>query len=199
MKHGSKSHRVTGSLGDIRGTVKKTKKMPGHMGHVQVTQQNLVIIDVDLENNVILVKGSIPGPNKSFVVIKDSVKLEEAMEAHKLVNIKEEQMKNELLEEGKKFGAELNTQMSIDEMKSIIKEAEAKKAEDDKKMEELKTKAEALKISNFQSMSLEELEDAVAKGESVAAAKEAPAAEEKPAEESKEEAPAEEAKEEEAK
>jgi large subunit ribosomal protein L3 len=196
MKHGSKSHRVTGSLGDIRGTVKKTKKMPGHMGHVQVTQQNLVIIDVDLENNVILVKGSIPGPNKSFVVIKDSVKLEEAMEAHKLVNIKEEQMKNELLEEGKKFGAELNTQMSIEEMKDIIKEAEAKKAEDDKKMEELKAKAEELKISNFQTMSLEELEDAVAKGESVAAAKEAPAAEEKPAE--AEEAPAEEAKEEEA-
>ena len=170
------------------------------MGHVQVTQQNLVIIDVDLENNVILVKGSIPGPNKSFVVIRDSIKLEEAMEAHKLVNIKEEQIKNELLEEGKKFGAELNTQMSIDEMKQIIKEAEAAKAEADKKLEELRKQAEELKISNFQSMSLEELEEAVAKGASVAAAKtEEPKAEEaseEKAEEAKEETPAEEAKEE---
>jgi large subunit ribosomal protein L3 len=186
MTHGSKSHRVTGSLGDIRGTVKKTKKMPGHMGHEQVTQQNLVVIAVDLENNVILVKGSIPGPNKSFVVIKDSIKLEEAMEAHKLVNIKEEQIKNELLEEGKKFGAELNTQMSVDEMKEIIKEAEAKKAEDDKKMVELTKQAEELKISNFQSMSLEELEEAVSKGASVAAAKEAPAKTEEKKEEAKE-------------
>jgi large subunit ribosomal protein L3 len=70
MTHGSKSHRVTGSLGDIRGTVKKTKKMPGHMGHEQVTQQNLVVIAVDLENNVILVKGSIPGAKGSYVILE---------------------------------------------------------------------------------------------------------------------------------
>ena len=167
MAHGSKSHRVTGSSGDIRGTVKRTKKMPGHMGHVKVTMQNLMVIAIDLENNAILVKGSIPGPNKSFVVVRDSIKLEESMEAHKLINIKEEQIKNDLLEEGKKFGAELNTQMSIQEMKSIIEEAKVKKEEDDKKMKVLLKQAKTLKISNYQHMSLQELEQAVAKAGTV--------------------------------
>lgn len=88
MTHGSKSHRVTGSLGDIRGTVKKTKKMPGHMGHVQVTMQNLEIVGVDVENNAILVKGSIPGPNKSFVVIKEAIKGQHKAANYTLVNNK---------------------------------------------------------------------------------------------------------------
>ena len=76
MGHGSKSHRVTGSIGDIRGHVIKGKNMPGHMGHVKVTMQNLEIISIDLENNVILIKGSIPGPNKSFVVVRSANKKE---------------------------------------------------------------------------------------------------------------------------
>ena len=48
--------------------------MPGHMGAEQVTVQNLEIIQVDLENNVILVKGNVPGPKKSLVLIKTAVK-----------------------------------------------------------------------------------------------------------------------------
>ena len=54
--------------------VLKGKKLPGHMGHETVTIQNLEIIAVDLENNVILVKGNVPGPKKSLVIIKSSVK-----------------------------------------------------------------------------------------------------------------------------
>ena len=50
------------------------KKMPGHMGSEQVTIQNLEIVQIDLENNVILVKGNVPGPKKSLVLVKSSVK-----------------------------------------------------------------------------------------------------------------------------
>ena len=52
----------------------KGKHMPGHMGHVQVTVQNLEIVRVDTENNLLLVKGAVPGPKKSLVTIKETVK-----------------------------------------------------------------------------------------------------------------------------
>jgi len=52
----------------------KGKKMPGQMGHVQVTVQNLEIVRVDTENNLLLVKGAVPGPKKSLVTIKETVK-----------------------------------------------------------------------------------------------------------------------------
>ncbi|WP_281086245.1 50S ribosomal protein L3 [Eubacterium ruminantium] len=74
--HGSKYHRHAGSNGSATtpGRVMKGKKMPGHMGCEQVTVQNLEIVKVDAENSVILVKGSVPGPKKSLVVIKETVK-----------------------------------------------------------------------------------------------------------------------------
>ena len=75
MGHGSHYHRRPGSMGTLRPMrVFKGKKLPGHMGVLTVTIQNLEIIAVDKENNVILVKGNIPGPKKSLVVIKTSVK-----------------------------------------------------------------------------------------------------------------------------
>ena len=49
--------------------------MPGHMGNVRVTVQNLEIVKIDVENNVILVKGAVPGPKKSLVMIKETVKV----------------------------------------------------------------------------------------------------------------------------
>ena len=55
MGHGSKSHRVTGSIGDIRGHVIKGKNMPGHMGHENVTMQNLEIVSIDIDNNILLI------------------------------------------------------------------------------------------------------------------------------------------------
>lgn len=75
MGHGSHYHRGPGSMGTMRPMrVFKGKKLPGHMGSLTVTIQNLEIVAVDVENNVILVKGNIPGANKSLVVIKSAVK-----------------------------------------------------------------------------------------------------------------------------
>ena len=75
MGHGSQYHRGVGSLGTMLPMhVLKGKKLPGHMGNVACTIQNLEIVDVDLENNVILVKGNVPGPKKSLVMIRTSVK-----------------------------------------------------------------------------------------------------------------------------
>ncbi len=75
MGHGSHYHRGPGSMGTMRPMrVFKGKKLPGHMGGLTVTIQNLEIVAVDKENNVILVKGNVPGANKSLVVIKTAVK-----------------------------------------------------------------------------------------------------------------------------
>jgi large subunit ribosomal protein L3 len=74
MTHGvSASHREVGSMGAIKGNL-KGKKMPGHMGTVTVTLQNLTIAKVDTERQLILVRGNVPGPKKSFVAIKTAVK-----------------------------------------------------------------------------------------------------------------------------
>ncbi len=75
--HGSKYHNHAGSNGSATtpGRVFKGKKMPGHMGAVRVTVQNLEIVKIDLDNNVILVKGSVPGPKKSLVMLKETVKV----------------------------------------------------------------------------------------------------------------------------
>ena len=77
MAHGSKFHRHQGSNGSATtpGRVFKGKGMPGHMGHVQVTVQNLEVVRVDADNNLILVKGSVPGPKKSLVTIKETTKV----------------------------------------------------------------------------------------------------------------------------
>ena len=75
MKHGSKYHRHGGSLG-AKGParVMPGHKMPGHMGVVRRTVQNLEIVRVDTDKNLILVKGAIPGPNRGLVTIKATVK-----------------------------------------------------------------------------------------------------------------------------
>ena len=76
MTHGSKFHRHAGSNGSATtpGRVFKGKKMAGHMGAVRITVQNLEIVRVDAEQNLILVKGAVPGPKKSLVMIKESTK-----------------------------------------------------------------------------------------------------------------------------
>ncbi|WP_341432827.1 50S ribosomal protein L3 [Mesomycoplasma ovipneumoniae] len=72
---GSKPIRQTGSLGDISGNkVVKGMTMPGRLGHSRVTKQSLEIVKVDQENNLLIVKGSIPGPKKSFVMIRTAIK-----------------------------------------------------------------------------------------------------------------------------
>ena len=76
MAHGSKYHRHAGSNGSATtpGRVFKGKHMPGHMGAVRVTVQNLEVVRVDADKNLILVKGAVPGPKKSLVMIKESTK-----------------------------------------------------------------------------------------------------------------------------
>ncbi|GAB6927423.1 50S ribosomal protein L3 [Paenibacillus sp. JCM 10914] len=75
MSHGSRYHRRPGSMGSIQANrVPKGKRLPGHMGHETVTIQKLEVIKVDAERNVILVKGSIPGPKKGYVQVKETVK-----------------------------------------------------------------------------------------------------------------------------
>ena len=76
MSHGSKFHRHQGSSGAAATPAKvlKGKKMAGQMGNKKVTIQNLDVVKTDVENNVILVKGSVPGPKKALVILKETVK-----------------------------------------------------------------------------------------------------------------------------
>ena len=76
MAHGSKFHRHAGSNGSSSdpSRVFKGKKMPGQMGNKQVTVQILEVVRVDAENNLLLVKGAVPGPKKAMVTIKETVK-----------------------------------------------------------------------------------------------------------------------------
>ena len=93
MGHGSKYHRGVGSLGTmLPKRVLKGKALPSHMGSDQVTIQNLEIIKVDLENNCILVKGSIPGAKKTLVVIRSAAKSDKKNPALDLITyeVKEE-------------------------------------------------------------------------------------------------------------
>ncbi len=143
---GSQPVRQTGSLGDISGNkVFKGMTMPGHMGHVQRTVQNLIVVDVNDKEGYILVKGSIPGPSKSFVIIKQAVKQLPNKPEIKLVNFKTEIEKNELLEESKKVGAEVNADMSVEEMKAAVEQAAEVKAAEEaaKEAEEAKAEEEA--------------------------------------------------------
>ncbi len=80
MTHGSKFHRHQGSNGACSSPSKvfKGKGMPGHMGCVKVTVQNLTVVRVDAEKNLILVKGAVPGPRKALVTIKETTKVDAA-------------------------------------------------------------------------------------------------------------------------
>ncbi len=78
MSHGSKFHRHQGSNGACSSPSKvfKGKGMPGHMGSVRITVQNLEVVRVDAEKNLLLVKGAVPGPKKALVTIKETTKVE---------------------------------------------------------------------------------------------------------------------------
>ena len=78
MAHGSKFHRHQGSNGACSSPsrVFKGKGMPGHMGCVKVTVQNLEVLRVDAEKNLLLVKGSVPGPKKALITVRETVKAE---------------------------------------------------------------------------------------------------------------------------
>lgn len=101
MSHGSQYHRGVGSMGTMLPMrVLPGKKLPGHMGHEQVTIQNLEVISVDLENNVILIKGSVPGPKNSLVLVRTSVKTgDKVNEPVELIVYEEGKTSEEVVEE----------------------------------------------------------------------------------------------------
>ena len=104
MGHGSQYHRGVGSLGTMLPMhVLKGKKMPGQMGNVQRTVQNLEIIEVNVEDSYILVKGNVPGPKKSLVMIRTAVKMpevkKEAADLVKYTETKAEPVVEEATEE----------------------------------------------------------------------------------------------------
>ena len=76
MKHGSKFHRHAGSNGPATtpGRVFKGKHMPGQMGNVRATVQNLEVVRIDVASNIILIKGAVPGPKKAMIMLKNTVK-----------------------------------------------------------------------------------------------------------------------------
>ena len=86
--HGSGAHRIVGSMGPIApNRIAPGKKLPGHMGHVTRTVQNLEVVAVDVENNLLLIKGSVPGPKKGLVIVKSGIKAAgKVNEAHELVD-----------------------------------------------------------------------------------------------------------------
>ena len=100
MGHGSHYHRRPGSMGTMRPMrVFKGKKLPGHMGTLTVTIQNLKIVAVDTENNVILVSGNVPGPKKSLVLIKSAIKANgEKKDMEQLVSYEEAPVVEEVTE-----------------------------------------------------------------------------------------------------
>lgn len=126
--HGSQFHRQIGSMGDIEGNhIYKGKKMPGQMGSVKRTVQNLEILSINDEQNYLLVKGAIPGPNNSLVIVKKAIKGIPDTKAVKLINLKEAKEKNILIEKASHLAVNLISTMSIEEMEELIAEAEAKK------------------------------------------------------------------------
>ena len=131
MGHGSQYHRSLGSLGTMRPMrVLKGKKMAGQMGGDLVTVQNLEIVSIDLENNVILVKGNVPGPKKSLVIIKSAIrnegKINEPIEVVSYVTEEEskevvtetEEANVEVAEEVKEETAEDSSQEEVKEEKT---------------------------------------------------------------------------------
>ena len=100
MGHGSQYHRGVGSMGTLLPMhVLKGKKLPGHMGNEKVTIQNLTVVKVDLENNCLLIKGNVPGPKKSLVMIREGVKANNKKNAnYDLVSYRVEEVVEETTE-----------------------------------------------------------------------------------------------------
>jgi len=134
---GSQPVRQTGSIGDIMGNrVWPGMTMPGHMGCEKVTIQNLEVIKVDLDKNVLIVKGSVPGAKGAYVTVKSSIKQPNVKKQTELLNLKVALRKNELFEHAKKLGLDIDMKMTINEMQTKIVQKE----------EELKNEAEAAKV-----------------------------------------------------
>lgn len=132
MGHGSQYHRGVGSLGTLLPMhVLKGKKLPGHMGHKLVTVQNLEVVEIDLENNIILVKGNVPGPKKSLVIIKSAIKHEGKVNAQDelITYVEVEETPVEATEEATETAAEVPVEEAAPEVTEEVKAEEAPASE----------------------------------------------------------------------
>lgn len=160
---------LTGSAGSKFATrIMKGTKMPGHYGVENTTVQNLEVILVDENESLILVKGSVPGPRKSMVMVKSGVLTDKVKPAFELVDLQEVERKNALLEQAKKAGADVNTDMSVAELQAAVEAAQqAKQAEEEKLKAEETAKAEseqAAKAEEAAAKAKEEAEKKQAEG-----------------------------------
>ena len=132
MGHGSQYHRGVGSLGTLLPMhVLKGKKLPGHMGHKLVTVQNLEVVEIDLENNIILVKGNVLGPKKSLVIIKSAIKHEGKVNAQDelITYVEVEETPVEATEEATETAAEAPVEEAAPEVTEEVKAEEAPASE----------------------------------------------------------------------
>ena len=147
QSHGSMSHRRAGSIGSSAtpSRVLKGKHMPGHMGNQRVTIQNLRVIKLDKENALLVIKGAVPGPINSELIIKKATKKKElyARQEAEAAPKKEPEAKKEI-EAKKEAGAKKEPEEKKTESKKEAepkKEPEAKKAAQPKKEKETKEKS----------------------------------------------------------
>ena len=141
MGHGSHYHRRPGSMGTMRPMrVFKGKALPGHMGGNTVTVQNLEIVAVDVEKNVILVKGNVPGAKNSLVVIKTAVKNPEKVnEREELVTYIEAPEVEKAVEEVTTEEVVEDTQVEEVAEETVTEEAPASEATEEVKEESTET------------------------------------------------------------
>ena len=134
MSHGSQYHRGVGSMGTLLPMrVLPGKKLPGHMGHEQVTIQNLEVISIDLENNVILIKGNVPGPKNSLVLVRTAVKTgdkkNEPVELIEYIEgVSSEEIAEETMEVIEEELAEETTSQEVEELNNKSEEKESTEA-----------------------------------------------------------------------
>lgn len=136
MGHGSKYHRGVGSLGTIRpARVFKGTELPGHMGNELITIQNLTVVDILEKDNVILIKGNVPGPKKSLVIIKTAVKnKDKKVEMEDIVDYTKVSAE-EIKEEAEKA-------IEQDLQANLAQEEADLKAQEEEKMAKMKAKME---------------------------------------------------------
>lgn len=125
--HGSTYHRRVGSLGTMRPMrVLKGKKLPGHMGNEQITIQNLMIVDVDMENKCILVSGNVPGPKNSFVYIREAVKGSKYAGPVELISYEDEVEETEISKDEEVVLNESNEAVTETETKEEVETTDSK-------------------------------------------------------------------------
>ena len=154
MGHGSHYHRGPGSMGTMRPMrVFKGKKLPGHMGTLTVTIQNLEVVMVDVENNCILIKGNVPGPKKGLVVIKTAVKnpgkVNETEELNSFTEEKVVETTNEVVNETAEQPEEVKEEV-VEETTEEVQEEAQEVVEDAKEEQPEETKEETTETTENQ-------------------------------------------------